>query len=187
MRPLPNKKIEKNRVRHPLFTKLDPTVLDGAYEFSRPGGIRLFVIATLDVVSPKEAWEHVSVVAHEQAASSRIPTWDEMCWVKRQFWQPDEVGFQIHPKESDYVNVHNHCLHIWRPVGVVMPEPPSGNLQAQTAHKDPTPNAILGHIAWAWRTGLLQVKPGPDGDNVKSLLESLGDCKPIENWPPKEE
>lgn len=55
------------------------------------------------------AWEHVSV-----SSKFGCPTWEEMCWVKDQFWEPEECVIQFHPPHSQYVNVHNHCLHLWR-------------------------------------------------------------------------
>jgi len=54
-------------------------------------------------------WDHVSV-----SFPGRTPTWDEMCEVKRMFFHPDEVCVQYHPMESEYVNLHPHCLHIFR-------------------------------------------------------------------------
>ncbi len=65
-------------------------------------------------------WDHVSV-----SFSNRMPTWDEMAEVKRMFFRPDEVCFELHPKEEEYVNLHNYCLHIWRPQGAEIPTPPS--------------------------------------------------------------
>ncbi len=55
-------------------------------------------------------WEHVSV-----ALSNRNPNWDEMCYIKNLFWGEDEQCLQFHPRKIDYVNMHKHCLHIWRP------------------------------------------------------------------------
>lgn len=54
--------------------------------------------------------EHVSVSLRD-----RTPTWEEMCVVKDIFWKDEERCIQIHPKKSEYVNIHSHCLHIWRP------------------------------------------------------------------------
>lgn len=65
-------------------------------------------------------WDHVSV-SHQD----RIPTWEEMCWVKGQFFEPDECVMQLHPPEADYVNNHSRCLHLWRPQDVEIPRPPS--------------------------------------------------------------
>lgn len=64
-------------------------------------------------------WEHVSV-----SLSHRCPTWEEMCLVKSLFWGPEDTVVQFHPPESDYVNQHRFCLHMWRYKGE-MPRPPS--------------------------------------------------------------
>ena len=64
-------------------------------------------------------WEHVSV-----SCRHRCPTWAEMAYVKSQFWGPDDIVMQLHPRETDYVNDHPFCLHLWRPVGVELPTPP---------------------------------------------------------------
>ena len=65
-------------------------------------------------------WEHASV-----SQPNRTPTWDIMCRVKDVFWSGDECCVEYHPKEEDYVNMHEHCLHIWKPIGVELPVPPS--------------------------------------------------------------
>lgn len=64
-----------------------------------------------------EGWEHVSVSVSYMNTNRKIihrtPTWDEMCMVKRMFFEPEECVLQFHPPESEYVNVHKHCLHLW--------------------------------------------------------------------------
>jgi len=40
------------------------------------------------------------------------------------FWDAEDVVIQYHPAKSEYVNVHDNCLHLWRPVGVELPTPP---------------------------------------------------------------
>lgn len=72
-------------------------------------------------------WEHVSISVAYLAGNTwtpRTPKWEEMCWVKSLFWNPDECVIQYHPPEKDYVNTHNHCLHLWRPVHGEIPMPP---------------------------------------------------------------
>lgn len=64
-------------------------------------------------------WEHVSV-----SLPSRTPNWDEMCFVKSLFWSDEETVVQFHPRASEYVNSHPHCLHLWRRVGVNAELPP---------------------------------------------------------------
>lgn len=68
---------------------------------------------------PPPVWEHVSV-----SLPDRIPTWAEMCYVKRVFWDAEDCVIQFHPPRAEYVNCHPHCLHLWRPVGVEIPRPP---------------------------------------------------------------
>lgn len=74
------------------------------------------------VASSGGGWEHVSVSPCNQ---KRCPTWEEMCAIKDMFFEPEEVAVQYHPRHSEYVNMHPYCLHIWRPIGVEMPTPPS--------------------------------------------------------------
>lgn len=69
---------------------------------------------------PPPAWEHVSA-----STVLRCPTWEEMCIIKGMFWDGDDVVMQLHPRESQYVNNHPYCLHLWRPVGVEILTPPS--------------------------------------------------------------
>lgn len=77
----------------------------------------------------ESGWEHVS--AHVRYVNGkgkqvlRTPTWEEMCQVKDWFWEPEEAVVQFHPPQSEYVNLHAHCLHLWRPEDGVFPMPPS--------------------------------------------------------------
>jgi hypothetical protein len=52
--------------------------------------------------------------AEEQIASS-----------KNFFWEEEEVIMQLHPAKSQYVNYHPNCLHLWRPMHMSIPQPPS--------------------------------------------------------------
>lgn len=82
---------------------------------TRPGQPPLRVIA-----SDGGGWEHVSV-----SRPDRIPTWEEMCAIKALFWGDDDCVMQLHPPRADWVNNHSRCLHLWRPIGVHIPRPPS--------------------------------------------------------------
>ena len=55
-------------------------------------------------------WDHVSV-----SVMNRIPTWEEMNFVKLVFFREDEWAVQYHPAVADHINCHPFCLHIWRP------------------------------------------------------------------------
>lgn len=69
-------------------------------------------------------WEHVSVVSFSDK-KPRTPSWSEMCKVKQLFWGDDDCVLQFHPPKSEYVNNHQHCLHLWKPIGLVLLTPPS--------------------------------------------------------------
>lgn len=64
-------------------------------------------------------WEHVSV-----SLPNRTPNWAEMSFIKGLFWNKEDCIIQFHPPESKYVNFHDYCLHLWRPVGIEIPMPP---------------------------------------------------------------
>ncbi|MCQ2801019.1 MAG: hypothetical protein MJ216_03635 [Bacilli bacterium] len=65
-------------------------------------------------------WEHLSV-----SQRNKTPSWDIMCRMKEIFWGDDEVCVEYHPKKEDYINLHPHCLHIWKEVGKEFATPPS--------------------------------------------------------------
>ena len=64
-------------------------------------------------------WDHVSI-----SFADRCPTWEEMCVVKKIFFNPEETVIEYHPAESQYVNTFPYCLHLWRPQQAEIPTPP---------------------------------------------------------------
>lgn len=94
MKEKPDSNLERNRIAGPRGE------MSGAFQFS---GLRI-------IVSNGMGWDHVSVSRHD-----RCPTWDEMEAVKRWFLKPAETAMQLHVPESDHINKHPHCLHLWRP------------------------------------------------------------------------
>lgn len=81
------------------------------------GNIKLGQLYTI-VFTWNNGWEHLSV-----ATANRTPSWDEMCMFKDIFFKEDEACVQYHPKKEDYVNLHPHCLHIWKPKFAKLPLP----------------------------------------------------------------
>lgn len=71
------------------------------------------------IVSDQEGWDHVSV-----SLKSRTPTWQEMSFIKDMFFKDEECVLQYHPAKSDYINIHNNVLHLWRQQGVEITLPP---------------------------------------------------------------
>lgn len=72
------------------------------------------------IFSYQLGWEHLSI-----SMPNKTPSWEQMCIMKDIFWDKDECCVQYHPKEEDYVNMHQHCLHIWKPIEEKLPIPPS--------------------------------------------------------------
>ncbi len=72
------------------------------------------------IASNGAGWDHVSV-----SLANRCPNWREMCFIKQLFWDDYECVMQLHPKKSEYINMHKYCLHLWRPQDVEIPQPPS--------------------------------------------------------------
>lgn len=72
------------------------------------------------IASDGGGWEHVSV-----SLKHRTPSWKQMCFIKDLFWDAEDCCVQYHPPQSEYVNNHEHCLHIWRPINEKLPCPPS--------------------------------------------------------------
>lgn len=65
-------------------------------------------------------WDHVSV-----SLPDRCPTWDEMNFVKDQFFGSHETVMQLHPAKQNYVNCHPFCLHLWKPHQEAISLPPT--------------------------------------------------------------
>ena len=98
------------RSRHPLAGMGDS--YNGLFE------LRVFTQKFTVIASNGLGWDHVSV-SHRK----RAPTWAEMCAIRELFFAPEDVVVQFHPKQSEYVNVHPFCLHMWRWQGGEFPRP----------------------------------------------------------------
>jgi len=115
MRATPPPHLEKARIREGEYGSTPDYGMMGAFAIKG-----LIIIASTGLVRDEGyGWEHVSV------SKRRTPTWAEMCFVKDLFWEPEECVVQYHPSRSVHVNLHPHCLHMWRPLGVILPTPPS--------------------------------------------------------------
>lgn len=96
----------------------------GSFLLPGPKGDRLRVVVGDGVEweeagLPLPAWEHVSV-----SLKTRTPTWAEMEWVRELFFADDELVLQFSVPRAQHINIHEHVLHLWRPIGVEIPLPP---------------------------------------------------------------
>lgn len=70
---------------------------------------------------PGQFWDHVSV----SLSARKMPTWNDMCFVKSLFWEDEDCVVQFHPPRSEYVNNVENCLHLWCWTGGEFPRPSS--------------------------------------------------------------
>lgn len=114
---------EDHRITHRPPFESQPGDCFGLFEISARAacGRRLRIIAC-DGEQEAQGWEHVSVSIPDQP--EKCPSWDEMSLVKSLFWEPSECVVQFHPPESEHINNHAGCLHLWRYV-LGIPMPPS--------------------------------------------------------------
>jgi len=100
--------LDKYREKQPFWLQTD-----------KAGAFRVFVnkrsfivLAGVENIDG-EKWEHVSVTPRNQ---KRCPTWEEMSAIKDMFFESEEEVVEYHPKSSQYANLHEFCLHLWKPV-----------------------------------------------------------------------
>ena len=53
-------------------------------------------------------WLHVSL-----SRPHTMPSYQDMCEVKSLFVGADRKAFQVFAEESQHVNIHPYCLHLW--------------------------------------------------------------------------
>lgn len=111
------KTLNKHRVNTPPFLSTPEDGFNGAFCL-HINGLPIKCIA-----SDGMGWQHVSVSIHGRP--SLCPSWQIMCKIKELFWEAEDWVVQFHPAQSEYVNNHPGCLHLWRPTNVPLPTPDS--------------------------------------------------------------
>ena len=78
------------------------------YAFRGPNG--LLVITSDPFTFPDEigTWVHVSM-----SRVDKIPSYEDMALVKKLFIGRKWDAIQVFPRESEHVNIHPFCLHLW--------------------------------------------------------------------------
>lgn len=85
----------------------------GRYWVHTPSKLR--VLVSVDRLDDDSLWLHVSC-----SYTNRLPSWDDLKAVKRLF-MGDVEAYQVLPREADYVNAHQFCLHLWCPLDGTLP------------------------------------------------------------------
>lgn len=119
-------RVNQFRVRSGPIASGDEIGMCGAFQIPLKGRAQAVVVSSNG--APYTEWEHVSVHVRYRNTKGkwieRTPTWEEMSQIKKLFWDNDETVMQLHVPASDHINVHNHCLHLWKPLNAEIPVPP---------------------------------------------------------------
>ena len=68
----------------------------------------IYVIVSIAEERQGETWLHVSM-----SRPNKYPTYEELKTVKKVFIGSERDAVQIFPKESNHVNIHNYCFHLF--------------------------------------------------------------------------
>lgn len=79
---------------------------DGHAHYQGQDGMRVLVS---DDAGPHGTLRHVSV-----SYRVRDPRWTELKLVREAFFHPDQDVMIVLPRRGQYVNVHQHCFHLWQ-------------------------------------------------------------------------
>jgi hypothetical protein len=92
------------------FVPADWTEVEGMLSrmWTHTNGLRVGL--SCDVLDNRSRWLHLSV-----SRSNRLPSWEDMKFVKDAFIGRDHEAIQVLPKDEDFVNLHPFCLHLWSP------------------------------------------------------------------------
>ena len=77
----------------------------------------LQIIVTAAEYDDGREWLHVSA-----SRKSRIPTYDEMTRIKRDFIGEDKKAVLVLPEKKNHVNIHENCLHLFYSAENPLPE-----------------------------------------------------------------
>ena len=105
--------LDKHRVLSPFHHSWGDETC-GAFLFNRKNQ-ELRVLASQD-----DDWDHVSV-----SLKNRCPNWEEMDYIKRLFFEDNELCVQFHVPVDRHISLHPFCLHLWRNKKIDYPLPPA--------------------------------------------------------------
>lgn len=77
----------------------------------------LQIIASVAEYDDNKEWLHISV-----SRRSRLPTYDDMTRIKRDFIGDDRKAISVLPEKKNHVNLHEFCLHLFYSADNPLPE-----------------------------------------------------------------
>ena len=119
-------------IRIPDTHKLRIDGTPSTWEFTPPdttwlhlrtdGGVLAFFQTPLGQVGVSAGeWEApngdaIAIIHASLVAQHGMPTYSQMCALKDFVFGPKRHAAQIMPPESEHVNIHSRCLHLWGPL-----------------------------------------------------------------------
>ena len=99
---------------------------NGAFIIDRYNNGEFYLV----IASNGQGWDHVSVTIHKKNGGpvNKCPSYQEMMMIKEKLFSEEDVVFQLHPREEDYINTHPYCLHLWKPNNCNMVVPPLNSI-----------------------------------------------------------
>jgi hypothetical protein len=85
-----------------------PSIDDAGGSCWQKLGDELSVIVSESIERDGRVWLHVSM-----SRPTRLPTWSDMRRVKDAFIGKERKAIQVFPPDSEYVNQHPYCLHLF--------------------------------------------------------------------------
>lgn len=80
--------------------------IDGFMYKSKSRGLTVIQSESTEIDGHK--WLHTSY-----SRKSRIPTYEDTVFIKNNFIGKDKKAVMIFPEESEHINIHPFCLHLW--------------------------------------------------------------------------
>lgn len=69
-------------------------------------GLRVYITWCIELDGKR--WLHVSL-----SRASTLPTYDDMCFVKKALIGRDKTAYQLFVPEREHISTHDFCLHLW--------------------------------------------------------------------------
>lgn len=109
MKDLQSIKLQSDEVRNFLLKIHDVSERE-RYEFQFP--LTEDTHGVCSAINFKDhEWEHIMLDLEEQG---RCASYTEMSVLKETFWEESEIAIQVHPGKSNYINLRQYALHLWR-------------------------------------------------------------------------
>ena len=77
------------------------------------GGLGYLGEDGLTVVASYDATPHGLLLHVSTSYRDRMPSWADLALIRAAFFPADKDVIQVLPKQGEYVNIHQHCLHLF--------------------------------------------------------------------------